>query len=99
MKWLNRIAQAAFRYATARPNSGVCAVYRQGFNPGLDNELERPESTPNPADASRTRGAIPNWCSTPILPPATLRVAMRAGHHSAWPDSRTRDLSWSVKVF
>jgi hypothetical protein len=38
----------------------------------------------------RQRGAIPNWRSAPTLPPATLRVAMRAGHHSAWPDSSTR---------
>jgi hypothetical protein len=46
------------------------------------------ESSSNPAQA---------WCNseqalysnTRILPPATLRVAMRAGHHSARQDSRT----------
>jgi hypothetical protein len=38
----------------------------------------------------RTRGAIPNWRSTPILPPATLRVAMRAGQNSITPLARIR---------
>src|SRR5260221_7756436 len=32
---------------------------------------------------NRYAGAIRTWRSTPTLPPATLRVAMRAGHHSA----------------
>src|SRR5258708_12220984 len=44
----------------------------------------RPFSIP-----TRYAGAIRTWRSTPTLPPATLRVAMRAGHHSARPDSRT----------
>jgi hypothetical protein len=33
---------------------------------------------------------LAQYSHTPIHPPATLRVAMRAGYHSAWPDSRTR---------
>jgi hypothetical protein len=32
---------------------------------------------------------LAQYSHTPILPPVTLRVAMRAGHHSARPDSRT----------
>jgi hypothetical protein len=39
------------------------------------------KAPPNP----RSRGAIPNWRSTPIL------------HHAAWPDSRTRTTTRTIK--
>jgi heptosyltransferase III len=49
----------------------------------------RPRSIPNPASAG-CNSDFAQYSKTPILPPATLRVAMRAGHHCASPDSRTR---------
>jgi hypothetical protein len=60
-----------------------------GFNPGLRMRTRRPESTPNPTDAGCNSDNA-QYSSTPKLPPATLRVAMRAGHHSARQNSRTR---------
>jgi len=59
----------------------------QGFNPGLGYDKRCAlKALPTP----RTRGAIPNWRSTPMLPPATLRVAMRAGQYSITPRGRIR---------
>jgi hypothetical protein len=62
-------------------------IIAQGFNPGLTAMKGRTlKALPTP----RTRGAIPNWRSTPTLPPATLRVAMRAGQYSITPRGRIR---------
>jgi NAD(P)-dependent dehydrogenase (short-subunit alcohol dehydrogenase family) len=59
------------------------------FNAVLPGSTRAPmalKALPTP----RTRGAIPNWRSTPTLPPATLRVAMRAGQYSITPRGRIR---------
>ena len=45
----------------------------QGFSPGLAYEQDRPESTPNPADAGCN-----SRLEYSILPPASLREALRA---------------------
>jgi hypothetical protein len=59
----------------------------RGFNPGYGKPRGAAlKVLPTP----RTRGAIPNWRSTPTLPPATLRVAMRAGQYSITPRGRIR---------
>jgi hypothetical protein len=60
MKWSNRIAQG----------------FSPGFSPGWATPQDRPESTPNPADAG-CNSKLAQYSNTPIL------------HHSAWPDSRT----------
>jgi hypothetical protein len=61
--------------------------FNPGFNPGLGYEKKCAlKALPTP----RTRGAIPNCRSTPTLPPATLRVAMRAGQYSITPRGRIR---------
>jgi hypothetical protein len=54
----------------------------------LGVRVGRPFGASNPLRGCNSD--LAQYSHTPILPPATLRVAMRAGHHSAWPDSRTR---------
>jgi hypothetical protein len=58
------------------------------ISPYVKHRFYRPFRTSNPLRGCNSD--LAQYSHTPVLPPATLRVAMRAGHHSAWPDSRTR---------